>query len=87
MSFQRTWRALKGLSRLKALHLPGPIWNRNADGGKQLSRELGHLSGIHTLQKLTFSYHFLDNIRFKDEGLEAIGELTACGSWFFGRPQ
>ena len=67
---------LKGLSRLKALHLPGPIWNRNADGGKQLSRELGHLSGIHTLQKLTFSYHFLDTIRFKDEGLEAISELT-----------
>src|SRR5438128_2070124 len=28
---------LGGLRRLRELHLPGPIWNRNADSGKDLS--------------------------------------------------
>src|SRR4029079_13423764 len=25
---------LTGLAHLKELHLPGPLWNRNADGGR-----------------------------------------------------
>jgi Leucine-rich repeat (LRR) protein len=53
---------LSGLAHLKELHLPGPLWNRNA--------------GIHTLEALTFSYHFLDRIRFRDEGLDEIKDLT-----------
>ena len=29
-----------GLHHLKELHLPGPIWNRNADGNRDGSRDL-----------------------------------------------
>ena len=60
---------LTGLAALKELHLPGPLWNRNADGGKNRSAELKYLSGLHSLEVLTFSYHFLDRIRFTDAGL------------------
>src|SRR5258708_94348 len=66
---------LSDLTRLKELHLPGPIWNRNADGGRDGSRDLRYLSFVSTLEKLTFSYHFLDRIRFNDAGLEEIKNL------------
>ena len=66
---------LAGLTKLRELRLPGPIWNRNADGGKDLSGEMRHLAKLGTLERITFSDHFLDNIRFRDEGLIAIGGL------------
>src|SRR6202453_2152301 len=65
-----------GLRHLKELHLPGPIWNRNADGGKDLSTDLRFIAPIATLEKLTFSYHFLDRIRFNDPGLDEIRALV-----------
>ena len=65
-----------GLRALRELRLPGPLWNRNADGGKDLSTQLRFLSAANTLEKLTFSDHFLDRIRFKDAGLDAIKGLT-----------
>ena len=68
-------KRLAELEYLRELYLPGPIWNRNADGGKDLSRDLRHIAGIASLEKLSFSYHFLDNIRFSDTGLEEIGDL------------
>src|SRR5689334_13306391 len=46
---------LSGLHHLKKLHLPGPIWNRNADGGKDLSADLRFIAPLTTLEKLTFS--------------------------------
>src|SRR5437660_2998386 len=67
---------LSGLAHLKELHLPGPLWNRNADGGRDGSRDLRYIAPIHTLESVTFSYHFLDRIRFNDSGLEQIKELT-----------
>ncbi len=66
---------LAGLTKLRELRLPGPIWNRNADGGKDLSGEMRHLAKLGTLERITFSDHFLDNIRFRDDGLIAIGGL------------
>jgi Leucine-rich repeat (LRR) protein len=66
---------LAGLTKLRELRLPGPIWNRNADGGKDLSGEMRHLAKLGTLERITFSDHFLDNIRFRDSGLIAIGGL------------
>lgn len=66
---------LTGLTSLKELHLPGPLWNRNADGGKNRSAELKYLAGLNTLEVLTFSYHFLDRIRFTDAGLNEIASL------------
>ena len=65
-----------GLQYLKELHLPGPIWNRNADGNRDGSRDLRFLAKVTTIEKLTFSYHFLDRIRFRDSGLEEIAGLT-----------
>jgi Leucine-rich repeat (LRR) protein len=65
-----------GLRALRELRLPGPLWNRNADGGKDLSQMLRFLAPVTTLEKLTFSDHFLDRIRFRDAGLDAIQGLS-----------
>ena len=67
---------LSALRHLKELRLPGPIWNRNADGDKDLSGDLRFIAPVSTLEKLTFSYHFLDRIRFHDPGLEEIHGLV-----------
>ena len=66
---------MTGLRHLRELRLPGPLWNRNADGGKDLSKLLRFLSPVTSIEKLTFSDHFLDRIRFRDAGLDAIAEL------------
>jgi len=67
---------MTGLRNLRELRLPGPLWNRNADGGKDLSKLLRFLSPVTSIEKLTFSDHFLDRIRFRDAGLDAIASLT-----------
>lgn len=67
---------MTGLRHLRELRLPGPLWNRNADGGKDLSTQLKFLAPVSTVEKLTFSDHFLDRIRFKDAGLDAISTLS-----------
>ena len=67
---------MTGLRGLRELRLPGPLWNRNADGGKDLSKLLKFLAPVSTVEKLTFSDHFLDRIRFRDTGLEEIASLT-----------
>src|SRR5262249_28534643 len=66
---------LSGLTALKELHLPGPMWSRNADGGRDGSRDLRFIDSVHTLESLTFGYHFLDRIRFKDDGIDEIKDL------------
>lgn len=68
---------LAELRALVDLKLPGPLWNRNADRGKDLSKELAHLRAIDSLRSLTFTDHFLDRIRFRDAGLEAASTLTS----------
>src|SRR5688572_29906550 len=67
---------LSTLRNLKELHLPGPFWNRNADGGRDGSKDLRFLADVTTLEVLTFSDHFLDRVRFKDEGLAEIKGLA-----------
>ena len=72
---------LSPLRYLKELHLPGPIGSRNVaaganfDGGN-ISPEMRHLSSISTLERIMFSYHFLDRIRLSDEGLKDIANLV-----------
>lgn len=66
---------LSGLRALRRLFLPGPIWNRNADSGRDGSRDFKYLAPIKTLEVITFSYHFLDKIRFKDDGIEELAPL------------
>lgn len=67
---------LTGLRALRELHLGGPFWNRNADSGRDGSKDLKYLAPIATLEAITFGYHFLDNIRFRDAGLTEIKGLT-----------
>lgn len=67
---------LSGLRKLEELHLAGPFWSRNADGGRDGSRDLKYLAGVSTLHTITFSYHFLDSLRFRDTGLEEIKALA-----------
>ena len=66
---------LIGLQGLKTLNLPGPMWNPRAGSRTDYSRELRHLSGINTLEELTFSYTFLAAIKFQDDGIEEIAAL------------
>jgi hypothetical protein len=67
---------ISGLTRLRNLYLAGPMWNRNADDGKDHSADLRAIAGITSLERITFSYHFLDRTRFRDAGLTAINSLT-----------
>ncbi|MBI2685709.1 MAG: hypothetical protein HYX27_05295 [Acidobacteria bacterium] len=66
---------MTGLRALREVRLPGPLWNRNADGSKDLSKLLRFLAPVTTIEKLTFSDHFLDRIRFRDAGLDEIASL------------
>src|SRR3954449_3990893 len=66
---------LNGLERLKILNLPGPMWNPGAGARVDYSRDLRHVAGIRTLEELTFSYTYLESIKFQDDGIEAIAPL------------
>src|SRR6059058_2174070 len=50
---------LSGLTRLKILNLPGPMWNPSSGATIDYSRNLKHIAGIPTLEELTFSYTYL----------------------------
>ena len=67
---------LSGLTRLKTLNLPGPMWNPGAGSRIDYSRELRHLASIRSLEELTFSYTYLESIKFEDAGIEAIAALA-----------
>src|SRR6476660_8104492 len=57
---------LSGLTRLKVLNLPGPMWNPSAGSNIDYSRELRHLASIRSLEELTFSDTYLESIKFED---------------------
>ena len=63
------------LTALRELHLPGPMWNPRAESRTEYSEDLGYLSGLNNLKKLTFGYTFLQTIRFQDIGLDKIQSL------------
>src|SRR3954447_22960615 len=67
---------LSGLTRLKTLNLPGPMWNPGAGANLDYSRELRHLASIRSLEELTFSGTYLESIKFEDSGIEAIAALA-----------
>ncbi len=68
---------LIGLKGLKTLNLPGPMWNPSAGASVDYSRDLRHLAGIKTLEELTFSYTYLAEIKFQDDGIEELAPLAA----------
>src|SRR3954452_20086185 len=60
---------LSGLTRLKILNLPGPMWNPGAGSTIDYSPELRHLASIRSLEALTFSRTYLESIKFEDSGV------------------
>ncbi len=67
---------LIGLKYLKVLTVPGPMWNPSSGARIDYSRELRHLAGIKTLEALTFSNTYLEEIKFQDDGVEEIVPLA-----------
>jgi N-acyl-D-aspartate/D-glutamate deacylase/Leucine-rich repeat (LRR) protein len=67
---------LSGLSELRELLLPGPIFNPGAGSTLDANDELQALVGLAKLEKLYFSLHFLTNINVQDKGLERLKGLT-----------
>ena len=67
---------LTGLKHLRILNLPGPMWNTGAGARIDYSRDLRHIAGIGTLEELTFSYTYLESIKFQDDGIEEIAALA-----------
>jgi len=66
---------LTGLTKLRTLNLPGPMWNPSSGATIEYSRNLKHLAGIRTLEELTFSYTYLESIKFDDAGIEELAPL------------
>jgi Leucine-rich repeat (LRR) protein len=66
---------LSGLKRLKVLNLPGPMWNPSSGAMIDYSPNLKHLASLPALEELTFSYTYLESIKFVDSGIEAIAAL------------
>jgi N-acyl-D-amino-acid deacylase len=67
---------LSGLTELKELFLPGPIFNPGAGSRLDANEELKALNTLRKLEKLHFSLHFLTNINVQDKGLEKFADLT-----------
>ncbi len=74
--FPHDLRRLQGLTSLEELYLPSPMWNRNTDKGLNRSGELGLLRGLTSLERLVLSFHFMDEVRLNDDGVEKIAGLT-----------
>lgn len=66
---------LSDLKGLRFLYLPGPMWNPSAGARIDYSGDLKHIANIMTLEDLSFSYTYLESIKFQDDGLEAIKSL------------
>lgn len=67
--------AFAKLTALRELHLPGPMWNPRAESKTEYGEEIGHIAGLATLKKLTFSYTFLETIKFRDDGVARMKAL------------
>src|SRR5436189_363342 len=66
---------LTGLTQLKVLNLPGPMWNPSSGATIDYSKDLRHIASLPTLEELTFSYTYLESIKFNDSGIEEIAPL------------
>lgn len=66
---------LSDMKQLRELLLPGAIFNPGAGSRLDANDELAALAGLHQLEKLWFSLHFLTNINVQDKGLAHLGSL------------
>ena len=73
---------LDGLADLRALHLPGTMWNPvccGAQGKIDVSDEIEHLAGLTSLESLHLSHHFhsiYKGISIFDHAIEKIAPLV-----------
>src|ERR1700757_5212018 len=66
---------LAGLTSLRELYLPGPIWNPG--GGNEDSNDVfKSLATLKNLQKLYFGWHFNAQINVRDTGIANLVGLT-----------
>ena len=62
---------LSGLTSLRELFLPGPIWNPG--GGKEDANEVfKSLATLTNLEKLYFGWHFNAQINIRDSGIQHL---------------
>src|SRR3989440_4994192 len=67
---------ISGLTGLKELYLPGPSWNPASGSRLDANAQLKFLAGLHNLEKLSFSLHFLTNVNIQDKGVALLTGLT-----------
>src|SRR5262245_31721832 len=66
---------LRGLTTLRELYLPGPIWNPGG-GNEDANEVFRHLATLKGLEKLYVGWHFSASINIRDTGLKHLLALT-----------
>lgn len=66
---------LSGLTSLRELYLPGPIWNPGG-GNEDANDVFKHLATLKNLEKLYFGWHFSAQTNVRDTGLRHLLGLT-----------
>ncbi|MGH9719850.1 MAG: leucine-rich repeat domain-containing protein, partial [Bryobacteraceae bacterium] len=66
---------LSGLTTLRELYLPGPIWNPGGGGG-DANPALKFLSTLKSLERLSVGTHYSSNIGIQDRGLNFLSGLA-----------
>ena len=67
------------ISRLPALRdlaLPGPSWTPSSGSEIDENEQLKYLAGLTTLERLSFSLHFLPTFNIQDGGIARLKTLT-----------
>ena len=67
---------LSGLSGLKELYLAGPMFNPASGSRLDANAQLKFLAGLKSLEKLSFSLHFLTHVNVQDKGLALLTGLS-----------
>jgi Leucine-rich repeat (LRR) protein len=67
---------IRGLTDLRELYLPGPIWTPFSDSPLDANDELKNLAELKNLRRLSFSPHFLSTYNVQDKGLAHLTALT-----------
>ena len=68
---------LSGLTELKELYLPGPMFNPASGSRLDANAQLKFLGGLQKLERLSFSLHFLTHVNVQDKGVALLTRLAA----------